>query len=198
MNFLAHLFLSREKEEEVAVGNFMGDFVRNRDLERYSPGIRQGVILHRRIDSFTDRHPEVLRGVRRLYGNHGKYAPVITDIFYDHLLAKNWEDYASDSLFDFAQDTYRVLEKYLEIMPRVLKNRLPLMIRDNWLVRYYHLDGIAFTFDRMKARATRPSLLDHAVESLLRDFDALEAEFHSFFPDLIEFVRQAEPDQPSK
>lgn len=201
MNFLAHLFLTRERDEPVIIGNFIGDFVKNRDLDRYSEGIRSGVMLHRSIDSFTDQHPQVLRGVRRLYDRHGKYASVLVDIFYDHLLARNWADYTDLSLEVFAANTYRILEKHLYLMPRVLKKRLPFMIRDNWLVRYGEVDGIAFTVDKMKDRAMKPQLLDNAAGSMLQDLPLLEEEFRIFFPDLIAFVDSTgkpDGDQPSK
>ncbi len=59
MNFLAHLYLSAD-DPEIQLGNFIGDFVRGRDLSsRFSPGIVKGISLHREIDEFTDRHPIV-------------------------------------------------------------------------------------------------------------------------------------------
>lgn len=189
MNFLAHMYLSCDREA-LLIGNFIADFVRNRDLDTYPEEVRQGVMLHRRIDSYTDSHPVVLRSVRRLYARHSKYASVIIDVFYDHLLAINWELYSDRSLAGFAEATYRVLEKHADRMPPILQQRLPRMIADNWLIRYAALDGVAFTLERMKNRASKPHLLDDAVESLIRDYDAFNAEFNLFFPDIIAFVNK--------
>lgn len=46
MNFLAHVFLARQ-DDEAMLGALLGDFVGSADL-------------HRKIDSYTDRHPEVV------------------------------------------------------------------------------------------------------------------------------------------
>ena len=54
MNYLAHLMLAGDQPESV-IGAMLGDFVRGRQAEQYSAGIR----LHVRIDSFTDSHPIV-------------------------------------------------------------------------------------------------------------------------------------------
>ena len=55
MNYLAHLLLAGDQPESV-IGAMLGDFVRGRQAEQYSAGIRAGIRLHVRIDSFTDSH----------------------------------------------------------------------------------------------------------------------------------------------
>ena len=189
MNFLAHLFLSCD-QEDLLIGNFIADFVPNREVKAYPEGIKQGIMLHRQIDSYTDTHPVARRSARRLYSRHSKYASVIIDIFYDHLLAINWELYSDRSLPDFAEEAYRVLEVNIGRMPPILQQRLPRMIADNWLVRYASFDGVGFTIERMKNRASKPHLLSDAVESLMKDYSDFDAEFNLFFPDIIAFVEE--------
>ena len=92
MNFLAHLFLSGEPGE-LMVGNFIADSVKGNAMNDFSEGIQKGIILHRAIDTFTDSHNEMQKSKERLRPRYKKYAPVITDIFYDHFLAVNWQDY---------------------------------------------------------------------------------------------------------
>ena len=189
MNFLAHLFLSCESET-LLVGNFLGDFVRNRELTSFDPAIQEGVYLHRKIDSFTDRHPMVLKGVRRLYKDHSKYAPVIVDVFYDYFLSKNWERYGGQSLRSFINEIYLTLERNKEHMPARIQNRLSLMIADDWLLNYSTLEGMQGTFLRMKRRVSKPEYLDNTISSLLRDEALLDEEFNHFFPEVIEYVRR--------
>ena len=55
MNYLAHLLLADDEPESI-IGGMLGDFVRGREAGRYSDGIRAGIRLHVRIDSFTDDH----------------------------------------------------------------------------------------------------------------------------------------------
>ncbi len=187
MNFLAHLFLTRH-HEALMVGNFLGDFLQNRDLPAYPEQVRRGVRLHRRIDSFTDRHPLVLRGARRLYPRHHKYAPVIIDIFYDYLLAYNWQRYSDRTLRAFTNDVYAVLQAHRPLMAPRMQRQLDQMVADDWLLQYTHLDGIGDTFLRLKRRVSRPEDIDGAVDSLKRDFGELLPEFNGFFPEVQQLV----------
>ncbi len=189
MNFLAHLFLSCN-DEALLVGNFMGDFVRRRQDEHFPLEIQRGLRLHRSIDQFTDQHPAVLEGVRLLRPRHRKYAPVILDVFYDYLLAKNWERYAELPLSDFTRQTYATLEQHLPIMPPVLRQRLPLMIADDWLTRYGEWEGLAFALSRIARRASQPQQFDGVIEVLQQTEAPLDEQFQRFFPDAIAFVQQ--------
>lgn len=185
---MAHLFLSCEREFLI-VGNFMADFIRNRDLVSLPGSIIEGVHLHRKIDSYTDNHPVVRQAMRRLYPNHHKYASVVIDVFYDYFLAKNWERYSDRSLLAFTDETYRVLLRNKEIMPPFLQQRLEMMVEDDWLIIYTHVEGLNRTFRRLQRRVSRPELLEGATNTLLKYEEELDEEFQLFFPDVIAYVR---------
>ena len=187
MNFLAHIYLSGP-EEHLLVGNFLADFISNKEVSKLPPDIQKGVKMHRQIDSFTDQHPMVKQSAKRLHKAHGKYAPVILDVFHDFLLAQNWGRYSSQPLELFAADVYEVLLRHLPIMPEFLHDRLPRMIADDWLVRYGTEDGLRFTFSRVKLRSSAPHFFENAVESLTNHYNEFNDEFNSFFPDMIDDV----------
>jgi acyl carrier protein phosphodiesterase len=189
MNFLAHLFLSCEREP-LMVGNFLADFVRNRDVLQLPSPIIEGIQLHRRIDTYTDNHPIVRQGVRRLYPYHSKYAPVIIDVYYDYFLSKNWALYQDEPITVFTNQVYEVLLKHIDIMPAFLQGRLERMVDDNWLMTYSHYEGIQNTFRRMKNRVSKPALLRDAVLTMQEQEKALDAEFKTFFPDVMNYVRK--------
>ncbi|MCB0596820.1 MAG: DUF479 domain-containing protein [Lewinellaceae bacterium] len=188
MNFLAHIFLSCEREE-LLIGNFLADYLNNEQVRQYPESIQEGVRLHRAIDTYTDNHPEVLKGVRRLYSRHRKYASVVVDIFYDYLLSVNWMSYSDKPLPAFTQDVYQILEDNMALMPDSLRAHLPLMIADDWLRSYGSHNGLAIAFHRMKRRTSRPEYLDGALESLVLHFEELNEEFNNFFPEVVEYVR---------
>ena len=191
MNFLAHLHLSGENDGLI-VGNFLADFIRNSQVEDLPEPIREGVALHRMIDTYTDNHPMVRQSSARLRPKHRKYAPVLVDVFYDFLLARNWGRYHAAPLSNFTASTYQVLEEHRSLMPPFLQERLSLMIADDWLHRYTTPEGLSFVFSRMKRRLTRPEWLSGALDSLLADLEAYEEEFNAFFPEVIEFVKGGE------
>ena len=86
MNFLAHAQLSFH-QPEILVGNMISDFVKGKKQYDFSPGIQQGIKLHRAIDQFTDTHP-VTKELKQYFRlSYGLYAGVFTDVMYDYFLA---------------------------------------------------------------------------------------------------------------
>lgn len=56
MNYLAHFALSGT-EEEIIVGNYIGDSLRGVNTKNFSERVQMGIKLHRFIDDYTDHHP---------------------------------------------------------------------------------------------------------------------------------------------
>ena len=189
MNFLAHLYLSRNNEN-LLIGNFIADFIRNKELKDYPEEIQKGVILHRQIDSYTDNHPQVLKGTRRLHQHHHKYAPVVIDILYDHILANNWSLYSNQSLDEFATEIYEILNRRKHEMPFKLQKQLSAMITGKWLQSYKTKAGLLNTLQMMDKRTAFPSIFTAALEHMEEDYELLNEEFNRFFPELILFVEE--------
>ena len=93
MNFLAHLYLSGD-DKEIMLGNLIADSVKGNAILDFNEGVQEGIRLHRRIDHFTDEHPIVQRSKERLRPKYHKFAGVVTDMFYDHFLARDWDHYS--------------------------------------------------------------------------------------------------------
>lgn len=187
MNYLAHLFLSCQ-DEDLVIGNFIADAIKNKEVATFSPAIQQGIFLHRKIDSFTDAHPIVRQGTRRLHPHHHKYAPVVIDVFFDNLLAHNWERYTAEPLADFTQRMYQILTRRQSELPLKMQKYVPNMIANDWLQKYGTMDGLQYTFERLDKRARFPSNFKYAVGHLQADFDAFNEEFNLFFPDVQQMV----------
>jgi acyl carrier protein phosphodiesterase len=190
MNFLAHLYLSGN-DPNVMVGNFIGDFVKGRHLhERFTPAVVKGIQLHRSIDAFTDSHPVVAQSKNRLRPKYRHYSPVIVDIFYDHYLAKNWNDYNPMLLPDFAEHCYSTLEQHRAMLPDEVLQMLPYMIRGNWLVGYAQQEGIHRALTGMSRRTRFDSKMDEAINDLRMGYDEFGEEFVRFFPELEAHCRE--------
>ena len=183
MNFLAHLYLSGESPKNL-VGNFIGDFVKGRQIDDYHPEIAQGIQLHRSIDHFTDRHPIVAKSKDKLRERYRHYSGVIVDMFYDHFLAKNWKEFHELSLEKFAENSYNTILKYHNILPERVRFMLKPMIEHNWLVAYARKEGIRAALQGMSRRTTFDSQMDRAIEELNLYYHTFEKEFLLFFPDL--------------
>lgn len=187
MNFLAHLLLSKN-DEQIMVGNFIGDFVKGSHFDHYDQKIQTGIRLHRAIDTFTDKHEVVLKSKKRLRSKFSHYAPVIVDVFYDHFIAKDWNKFSSEPLLDFTQRFYKLMENYYHKIPKVVSNMLTYMSSGNWLYNYQFIEGINKTLTGMSQRTKFDSKMEQASSSLEEHYQDFEKEFNLFFPELQHFV----------
>ncbi|MEP0986627.1 ACP phosphodiesterase [Ekhidna sp.] len=183
MNFLAHLYLSGD-DEEILVGNFIGDFVKGAQMDHYSQGIQKGIRLHRSIDFYTDTHEVVLQSKIRLREKFRHYAPVIVDIYYDHFLAKDWSNFSKIPLLEYTESFYELIKKYFEQLPKGVIHMLSYMSRDNWLYNYQFIEGINKALTGMSRRTKFDSKMEEASLALKKNYSEFEKEFHLFFPDL--------------
>jgi len=127
MNVLAHIYLSGDSDK-IIIGNYIGDYVKGRDYINYPEQIRKGIILHRYIDGFTDRHPVVHRSKIFFSRRYHKYAGVVTDIIYDHFLTKEWNMFSRRPLESVTYNFYRALVNNYEILPPNVKEMMPFFI----------------------------------------------------------------------
>jgi len=187
MNFLAHLYLTRGYEE-ISVGNFIADFVRSSQHEKFSDEVRKGIMIHHSIDRFTDEHAVVQESRKRLREKYRKYSVVITDVYYDHFLAANWKQYSDKPLAEFSANVYSLLIKYEHVFPEQAKYIFQYMSLNDWLLSYEKPEGIDKALKGLARRATFDSGMENAVEDLQKYYSGFENEFLQFFPDLEEFT----------
>jgi len=72
----------------------------------WSQQVLQGVVLHRRIDAYTDAHEDYKRCLALLGPRFRRFAPIALDVFVDHLLALHWREYHDSSLEQYCDDFY--------------------------------------------------------------------------------------------
>lgn len=189
MNFLAHIYFSGDNDY-VKIGNFIADAIKGKKYMEYSKEVQVGILLHRNIDSFTDKHPTVRISKDRLHSRYRHYDGVIIDILYDYFLAKNWSTYSSIPLNDYAQTFYAILNSNYSILPDKVKHLMPYMIKDNWLYSYRTIEGIEKVLQGMNRRTNNKSQMDMAVEDLKIHHSEFENDFKIFFEDLRIFCQE--------
>lgn len=186
MNFLAHIYLSGNNER-IKIGNFMGDGIRGKDYENFHLDIKIGVLLHREIDTFTDNHPIFRKSKRRFSAKYNHFSGIITDMIYDHFLAKNWADYSSIPLDIFSNDFYKILQNHYDELNDKTKYLLPYMTDRNWLYNYQFLDDLQIILGQMDKRIQFESNMKESIIELKNDYSLFEGEFTLFFNELILF-----------
>lgn len=183
MNFLAHLFLSNGRPG-IQIGNFIGDHVKGRDYLNYAGDVQKGILLHRKIDWFTDHHPLPKQGADRLRESYGRYAGVVMDVFYDHFLAVNWNRYSTQTLSEFALQIHILLSKRYFSLPRDVRSFVPFLIFNKRLESYAHLDGVAKALSIMANYTSMPNNVESAIEVIRANYQAYNNEFVVFWDEL--------------
>ncbi len=189
MNFLAHTYLSG-CNEEIIVGNFMGDYVKGRNYLQFPEQVKKGILVHRDIDSFTDMHPITRRNKQRIAAKYHKYAGIIIDIFYDHFLASLWDNYSNLPLEDFVSRTYDLLKRNYQVLPAAIKKWFPTFLENNWMMAYKSLEGIELVLERMSANTSLPNHAGYAVEVLSEQYAIFQEDFIEFFPLIVGFLEE--------
>ncbi len=189
MNFLAHVYLSGTNTS-LAVGNLIADRIKGTAYKSYSSEIQKGVLLHRNIDDFTDSHPYFKKSVSLLFPKYRHYSRVIIDMYYDHFLAANWNNFHPEPLQDFSENFYLQLESYSQIFPPEIQRMLNYLIRDNWFVAYESIEGLDNILKKMANRTSFESKMEEASKDLETHYAELKENFSIFMPDLISFTHE--------
>ena len=191
MNYLGHAYLSFGNAE-VLTGNMIGDHVKGRlALENYSPGIRKGLLLHRKIDEYSDNHPATKRAKLVFREDYGLYAGAIMDTLYDHFLANDPKIFQSDAvLLDFTLQTFTQLDTHQAVFPEIFDTYYPLMVQHNWLYGYRSLKGMERALTGLWRRAQHMPPPQKAYEIFVTHFYQLNQSYFELIDDLIAFAKE--------
>ncbi len=170
------------------MANLMGDFVKGRLAADWHPALRDGVVLHRQIDAFTDSHSLFLQSAARFSPARRRCAGIILDICYDHFLSRHWGRFHDQPRQQFIQHCYLLLSQYQGYMPSDMQRPVRLMIEQNWLSAYASAEHIVQVLDRVASRLSRPQLMLGSGAEFLLHYAELEQNFLAFFPELMTFV----------
>lgn len=188
MNYLAHLFLSYDSAEHL-IGNFITDQITIQEARQFTGSIKQGIDMHRAIDTFTDQHPVVREFIKAVRRDQQKYAPVVVDIYADYLLYLEWEQYANHTFPEFEQTVYKHIEESIPQLPDRIQPRVQRMVTSRWLHVYTSQQGIQHTFSRLLDRVSFDNNLDQAASQLFDNQNQYRQYFNEFFPDVLTFTQ---------
>ncbi len=202
MNLLAHLHLSAGCDPDGLTANVLADYLTRFDPVEKLPGklarrMMPGIHLHRRIDSFTDRHEVVARARQIISPERQRLAGVIVDIIFDYYLSRHW------SLFSPEERQITISRGYATMamvsatgLSRETQALVSKMRETDWLSAYGTMEGQALTFLRVSRRSPALARLKGA-ESEIRDRGSgLERCFLDFYPDLVAHVSTPNSTSP--
>ncbi|HRX53466.1 MAG: ACP phosphodiesterase [Verrucomicrobiales bacterium] len=192
MNWLAHCYLS-EPSPAFRVGSLLPDILRPHALGHLPVDYQAGIARHHRIDRFTDLHPIVLECRLRFPSPLRRYSGVLIDVFFDHILARDWDRYSPTPLHEFTADIYDAFDQCRDDLPTITATRLSRMRENDLLGSYANLSGITYALRRLAARLSRPFDLAASTGMLENQYEAFRSDFQLFFPELISHVKPGSP-----
>ncbi|HET9034338.1 MAG TPA: ACP phosphodiesterase [Dokdonella sp.] len=189
MNHLAHALLSGP-DKAIQLGGWLGDFVRGRIDSELPIGVQRGIALHRAIDTFTDSHAEI-RSLRALFEPaYRRYAGILVDIWFDHLLARDFSRWSEIPLHVFSDASRKLLDDNISMLPDSLHRFGRYMHARNLPAAYADREMISEVLVGVSARFKRENPLAQGLIEISRLEHELAEAFAGFFPQLVGFAAQ--------
>lgn len=190
MNYLGHAVLSFG-DTGILTGNMIGDHVKGRlALDKFPPGIRKGIELHRKIDGFADTHPATQRAKIWFREAYGLYSGALMDTLYDHFLANDAKYFNSENeLLAFSQKVYAVLAQQASWLPEKFAVYFPYMQQHNWLYNYRTLQGVQRSLHGLSRRAAHMPPVETAYQIFVTNYYQLAQCYYEFMDDAVKFVK---------
>jgi len=187
MNYLAHLFLAPQ-DDLSRLGNIMADFLRDVDRDALPQKVQEGIILHQKIDAFTDNHPHV-KGLRKHFTpERRRFSGVVLDVVFDHFLIRHWSKYSDQNLDQFVENAYSSLARNGPLMSEHMQMVIDWMIKGDWIRSYSELAGVERALDGLASRLKRTHGFHGSIEEVEHHYGEIERVFLAFFPELIRFA----------
>ncbi len=159
------------------LANLFGDFVRGRNFSHFPEIIQNGIILHRKIDTYMDQHKSVMELKLKLYEELPKVAGVAVDLFFDHLLARNWDNHHFSSYERFLNDFYMHRSDFEPYLTEEFINFIAVFRERKWLNHYPTSFGLEKSCQGVSSRISFPNKLNDAPSI----FYKYEAEITSIY-----------------
>jgi len=189
MNHLAHALLGAP-EPDVILGSLIADFVRGPIDPALRRGVRIGIALHRAVDVYTDAHPETAAARRRFQPPLRRYAGIVLDVWFDHLLANDWSRFVkNESLHAFSRRVRSLLRSHRPELPARMLPFVRFLESNDLPEGYGRIDTVRRVLAGMSARLARANPIADALAPILAMEAPLHAHFDAFWPQLAEHAR---------
>lgn len=192
MNWLAHVLLS-EHHIDYQLGNLLTDPLKGKAWEGASEHVHKGIIMHKRIDSFTDTHAIVSKS-KAMITPRGHLKGVVLDILYDHFLSLHWDKFCTIPRELFLKDFHSKALYAIVDYPQKAQHIITRVVNSRQLSSYEHMDGVVAAFERIDKRLSDRALgkdnCERYIPLIAQERDVLEEKFLCFFPELMQAAKE--------
>ncbi|MFD2179494.1 ACP phosphodiesterase [Veronia pacifica] len=184
MNYLAHLHIAHHCGSELT-GNLAADFIKGKPDGRFPNKTAEAIYLHRFVDRHIDLLPENKKCRHVFDKSLYRFSSIALDIFWDHILARDWDDFHPSSLEHFVKESERrcrLEQKTIAGLPEKYLTISDLMWQQEWLLSYQSFDTVSHVLQRMSVRSARMGPLALCHDVLASHYDTIAAEFAVIYP----------------
>lgn len=193
MNYLAHIHIAHNTQTSM-VGNFIGDFVKGAALETLADDLRLGVVLHRKIDVFTDSHSLIIDLKRQFPASLRRMSGVVLDVYFDFLLCRHWSQFSEMAQSEVLDRFYQELAASDLLLTDRFEQVKASLIQHRWLENYQHRESFVATCKQIEKRLSNRVIFAQEADAFLKLYDqSIEEQFLAFYPELIEHAHQYKP-----
>jgi acyl carrier protein phosphodiesterase len=189
MNFLTTLYFAQENNEGIATGLIIGNTAKPNYLAKYNVDILKGILLETKIREFSEKHEAFVNSASRLSTKYAKHRNYVINIFFDHLLASNWQKYSNQNLEEFADKIYQLIVENMNLCPYKIRKYSPEMINKKWITGLSTLDGTHQYVNMLFKKERFSTNLEYALFELSESYNLYKEDFEKYFEALISEVK---------
>ena len=162
-----------EKTKTTLYGNFSGDFYKGRiEGIKLSENLKEGVILHRIIDSIADGDDNYLNNI--LSKEFGIFKGIVSDIIIDHFISKRFYSIFNENINDMEKKVLYTIRTYKKYFPEKFNDTFEWICRNKVMSSYSNLEFLERVFIGMSKRIKRGERLLSAVDEIKKNYDEFE------------------------
>lgn len=185
MNYLGHSMISYEIDKKLnkrtLYGNFTGDFYKGRIESFQLPDeVKEGLVLHRMIDSISDRQDNFLNEL--LNERFGIFKGIVSDMYIDHFLSKNFYNIFNENINDIEKKILYNVKSQKTLFNRRFEKVFNWIFTERVLIKYGDIDFLERVFEGISGRVRKGEVLREAVKELKKNYNKFEEksvkEFH--------------------
>ena len=188
MNHLAHAVLAGD-ESGMIVGSLLGDFWRGALDPAWPEPLSRGVRLHRRTDVVTDSHAAVAAARSAFDPPLRRYAGILIDVWFDHVLARDYERYAGEPLAPRLARVYAALADVPASAPAAYGLFAARTRRHETLGHYEEPAFVESVYELIGARLAHANPVAHAYAAVAALDAPITRAFRALWPDLVALAR---------
>jgi acyl carrier protein phosphodiesterase len=171
-------------DPEAMVGSFLGSGYVNNHEHTFSSPIERGQAIGHSINDFIDNHPVCQQSIQLLSPKARKYGRTILKLYYDHFLARNWQQHSDIPYDQFCHEIVEVLKSHNHLFPYKPKRVVNRVIRKNLVSTLPTINGLNEYIREMTRYNSYNSSILESIGDLVKNYNSFSKDFDLIFPEM--------------